>query len=598
MTASPFRLPSPFGLLRRHSALCAAFFALSAAFAAPYIMPADPDSAVFRTGTLGALLLLAAFFPVRASLERHSPRELVFGFCFGLVYALCVELGCELSHYGQLLAGMGSLLRRLAVPVMAAPLLGSLCAYGFALGPKQATRGRGVPFAAFFLLFALCYGAVLLALYPGVISYDFAHEIRQYTSGVFEAAHPVFHTLLLGTIYRIGEALFGSMTAGAALYSAIQLLLMAALYAWCCAFLSRRVPLGVTAVVAACFALLPFHGVLAVSTAKDPLFSALCVVLCLLLWEIAEDPDAFLHSRLRVIRFAAVCLLLSLLRHNAVFATVPALVCVLLLGRRWRRRAAAVCLAVLALCMGVPKGLELALGASKTPGSELMSIPCQQLMRTAEYAPLSEEERAGISAWFSDATGRYRAHCADPAKGGNFDFARFQRSPRSYWSMYVRYGLRYPRIYLEAFLENTRGLWYPGDTSHAHALSTEENAFIYLNTTYPFAEGEYPIEAHSLLRPLQRALYASTHDSRHERYPLIAQLFCPATYTFLLLFVTMLLLCRRERRLALSLLPLWGLLLSLLFSAGVFVRYAYPIMSAMPVLLALSAFGRRQGGAR
>ena len=67
MTASPFRLPSPFGLLRRRSALFAALFALSAAFAAPYLVPADPDSAVFRTGTLGALLLLAAFFPVRAS---------------------------------------------------------------------------------------------------------------------------------------------------------------------------------------------------------------------------------------------------------------------------------------------------------------------------------------------------------------------------------------------------------------------------------------------------------------------------------------------------------------------------------------------------
>ena len=589
--------PPLFSLLRRRSALFAALFALAAAFAAPYLVPSDPDSAVFRVGTLGALLLLACFFPVRTALERRSPRELGFGFLFGLIFALCVALGCELAHYGELLAGMGSLLRRLAVPVMAAPLLGALCSFGFALSPKEEVHTREVPFIAFFLLFTLCYGAVLLALYPGVISYDFAHEIRQYRSGVFEAAHPVFHTLLLGTIYRIGEALFGSMTAGAALYSIVQLLLMAALYAWACVFLSRRVPLSVTLTVAACFALLPFHGVLAVSTAKDPLFSALCVVLCLLLWEIAESPAAFLQSRLRMARFAAVCLLLSLLRHNAVFATIPACIGVLLLCRPARRRAAAVCLMTLALCTGVPKGTETLLGAKKTPGSELMSIPCQQLMRTAEYAPLSEEEYAEINEWFSNATIRYRAHCADPAKGGNFDFARYQRSPRSYWSMYLRYGLRYPRIYLEAFLENTRGLWYPGDTSHAHSLSTEENKYIYLNTTYPFAEGEYDIEAQSLLRPLHKLLYASTHESRHERFAFIAELFCPATYTFLMLFVTLLLLRRRERRLALSLLPLWGLLLSLLFSAGVFVRYAYPIMSAMPVLLALAVFARRSASA-
>ena len=59
----------------------------------------------------------------------------------------------------------------------------------------------------------------------------------------------------------------------------------------------------------------------------------------------------------------------------------------------------------------------------------------------------------------------------------------------------------------------------------------------------------------------------------------------------------MLLFFRRERRLALSLLPLWGLLLSLLFSAGIFVRYAYPLMSAVPVLLALILFAKRPDSA-
>ena len=580
-------------LLRRYSAPLAALFVLLAAFAAPYLVPADPDSAVFRVGTLGALLVLACYVPVRAALGRRSPRELAYGFFLALVFAVCVELGCELTHYGELLPGMGSLLRRLAVPLMAAPLLGALASFLFALPPLRACAPRRVPFGAFFAPLALCYGAVLLALWPGVISYDFAHEIRQYSSGVYEAAHPVFHTLLLGTIYRAGEALFGSMTAGAALYSVVQLLAVAALYAWACAFLSRRVPLPVTLIATAGFALLPFHGVLAVSTAKDPLFSALCVVLCLLLWEIAEDPAAFLTGRMRIIRFAAVCLLLSLLRHNAIFATLPACLCMLLCTRGRRKRAAALCLATLVLCAGVPKGLEALLGAEKTPGSELMSIPCQQLMRTAERADLTEAELEEISAWFSGATHTYRSHCADPAKGGNFDLGRYQRSPRSFWSMYLRYGVRYPRIYLEAFLENTIGLWYPGDTSHAHALSGEQGEYIYMNTAYPFAEGEYAIEARSLLPALQRLLYATMHKARHERYAFLSALFCPATYSFVLLLTTLLLAKRGQRRLALTTLPLWGILLSVLFSAGVFVRYAYPIMSGAPLLLALALSGRK-----
>ena len=61
----------------------------------------------------------------------------------------------------------------------------------------------------------------------------------------------------------------------------------------------------------------------------------------------------------------------------------------------------------------------------------------------------------------------------------------------------------------------------------------------------------------------------------------------------MLLLATLLLVMRGQRRLALATLPLWGILLSVLFSAGVFVRYAYPIMSGAPLLLALALFGRK-----
>jgi hypothetical protein len=68
----------------------------------------------------------------------------------------------------------------------------------------------------------------------------------------------------------------------------------------------------------------------------------------------------------------------------------------------------------------------------------------------------------------------------------------------------------------------------------------------------------------------------------------LAQLFCPATYSFLLLLLSLLLSYQRRGRMALCSLPVWGIWGSLLFSAGVFIRYAYPVMAAVPFLLALS----------
>ena len=113
--------------IRKHAAPLAALAALLAALAAPYLIPENPDSAVFRSGAFGCALLAAAAFPAREALRRANRRTLVCGLAWGLLLAGALGLGAELLVYDGLLSGMGSLLRRLAVPVMAAPLLGLVC---------------------------------------------------------------------------------------------------------------------------------------------------------------------------------------------------------------------------------------------------------------------------------------------------------------------------------------------------------------------------------------------------------------------------------------------------------------------------------------
>ena len=54
---------------------------------------------------------------------------------------------------------------------------------------------------------------------------------------------------------------------------------------------------------------------------------------CLTLWEIAEDPDAFMARKAALLRVFLICLAMSLLRHNAVFAVLPAVLAVIILCR-------------------------------------------------------------------------------------------------------------------------------------------------------------------------------------------------------------------------------------------------------------------------
>ena len=583
--------------LKSHrSTLLTLFSVLAAAFAAPYLVPGDPDAQVFRNGVLPALLLLAAAYPVHAAFEKHPARALKYGLFLGLVFTFFLGVGSELMFYDQLLPGMGSLIRRFAVPCMATPLVGALFSHLFGL-PRRAPGAsmRQLPYLFYFLVFALSYGATLLAFFPGIINYDFEGEIVQYLTGEYLASHPIFHTVLTGVLYRLGTLVFGSATGGAATYSVFQLLCLSAMFAWCCCFLQKRVPLWATLLLTAAMAILPYNGVLAISTIKDTLFTGLCAMLCLTLWEIAESPEAFLIRKRNLARLFGICLTMSLLRHNAVFATLPALLVVILLCRNGRKKAVAACAVTLLFCLAAPRCLQYATHAKALLSSELMSVPCQQLMRTASRATdLTEEEYDEISAWFSDAIHRYRPSYADPAKGGNFDLERYNEHPEAYWSMYLKYAKRYPRIYAEAFLANCMGIWYPDDTTHAHTMDSEEWDFVYLKTGNIVPEIVGEVNAHSYLPAYRTWIYNSMHHSRHENVPLYAQLFKPSTYVYLMLALTLLLRYRREKKFALCTLPTWGIIFSLLFSACILVRYSYPFMTCAPMFLLLVLFSDRR----
>ena len=80
-------------LLQKHAVLFTLFFTLLLAFAAPYLIPADPDASVFRSGSFGALLIVFGAFTVRRSLEKSDLRTLKYGLFFALIFSFLLGLG-------------------------------------------------------------------------------------------------------------------------------------------------------------------------------------------------------------------------------------------------------------------------------------------------------------------------------------------------------------------------------------------------------------------------------------------------------------------------------------------------------------------------
>lgn len=578
----------------------------------------------------------------------ENKRLFCHAFVWGIPFAMSCVLGWRLVHAGTVFgrggsaaAYVGSLLlflletAVLSVPaaVFAAAVMrggvrkrgeglqgiargkeqGLSCAFS---GKAQEVRRRPVWQAWLFysLLIFLCWLPVFLAYYPSVFAYDAEGQLYQVLAADYSTHHPLLHTLFLGAFFRLGIAR-GSVSAGMAVHSVVQMALMACAFGWAVSFLyQRRVSGRVRAALLLFFAVFPANSVLALSTTKDVLFAALVLVYTLWLYRVAcsQSPGSgrnTAHGQSEKVggKEMAACVFLAVLmllfRNNAVYAfVVSAPVVYLGLGGRTRgeesggRNAARsgltrkrylymtlLTLVLYGICAFSLKAITHAQNGSPR---EMLSVPLQQMARTRVKAEekinpsmRQELEKYIPSEWVFAA---YNPHLADPVKNR----AVIHDDPAGLIRTWIRLGLAHPAIYIDAFLDNSLGLWYLWDTSHAeiYGIGTE-SGFGYLSTDNRVMPAGFEVEEHSLLPELRAFMEKIVSDNAYSKIPLLRLLFAPALYGWLLYLYIVTAFYRKRYREALPVVFLAAYGLTLLLSPTVLVRYIYPMMVTIPVIL-------------
>ena len=134
------------------------------------------------------------------------------------------------------------------------------------------TKRNWLFFFIYLAIILLSWLPVYLAFFPGICYYDLPTQIEQYTSHVFNASHPLLHTLILGYLYT----LFDNPNTGMMIYSILQMILLASSMEYSCVYLYKR---GINRVIRYLiiflFAVLPLNSLLAISSTKDVVFAAL-----------------------------------------------------------------------------------------------------------------------------------------------------------------------------------------------------------------------------------------------------------------------------------------------------------------------------------
>lgn len=558
-----------------------------------------------------------------------NKRRLRFAFLWGIPFAISCVLGWRLVHEGTVFGAGGPadyagslLLFILETAVLSVPAAALAAVVMGARRRKSSGRERNAwpekrnavwPFYSLCIFF--CWLPVFLAYYPSVFAYDAEGQLYQVLAGDYSTHHPLVHTLFLGAFFRLGIAA-GSCSAGMAVHSVVQMALMACAFGWAVCFLyQRRVSGWVRALLFLFFALFPANSVLAVSTTKDVLFAALVLLYTLSFYRVVceesasgEGGAAVRKKELAVCVFCAVFMLLF--RNNAVYAFVAgAPVIYAGFGKRRRQkengvqdagvqkddnlqkkkaRKIYVCMTLLALVLyGVCAFLlKTAVHAQNGSPREMLSVPLQQMARTRvkaeeEIVPdlRQELEKYISSEWVFAA---YNPHLADPVKSR----AVIHDDPAGLIRTWIRLGLAHPAVYIDAFLDNSLGLWYLWDTSHAQVYGIgTESGFGYLSTDNRVMPAGFEVEEHSLLPGLRAFLERIVSDNEYSKIPAVRLLFAPALYWWILWLYLVTALYRKTYREALPAVFLAAYCLTLLLSPTVLVRYAYPLMVTVPVLL-------------
>lgn len=546
-----------------------------------------------------------SFQLINGFLQQKERRLKVHSLLWGVLIASAYVLGCLMRRDGTVLDGLehlpGLMAQIACLTMPAASCIAQLLRLGRRLkhGHAKLTGSALRVWVICSVIIFICWLPVFLAYYPSVFAYDAEGQLYQVIAHDYSTHHPLLHTLFLGAFFRLGGQALGSYSAGMAVHSVVQMLLMAAAFGYTLSYLSRKgVSMYLRVMLFLFYALFPTNSVLAISTTKDVLFSALVLLYTIIVYRIAVEGSITEGEDSRFTKkdwgaYIVISVLLLLFRNNAVYAfvlSVP-LVCIgLRRGKNtkktviWRKY---LVMSVAALILSAAGGmiLKTALHAGNGSPREMLGVPLQQMARVRVKAEesLSPEMRQQLdkylpSEWVFAA---YNPYLADPVKNR----AVVHDDPVGLVRTWMKLGTVHPRIYIDAWLDNSIGYWFLEDQTHSriYGIGTE-SGFGYLSTDNRSMPAGCEIVEHSYLPGLRAFMERIVSDNVYQQVPIIRIIFAPAFYWWLLCLYIAIVIYRRKYILLLPVMFMVIYYLTLLLSPTVLIRYMYPFVVSVPAI--------------
>lgn len=444
------------------------------------------------------------------------------------------------------------------------------------------------PFLFCFIIILICWLPYIISFYPAILSPDPSYQIMQFfhidnkystysilldPSVIITNHHPVIHTLLLGSMVKIGT-LLGSVNIGLFLYSIIQILILSSTLSYTIVFLKNiKIPTKYLLLCLIIYALTPVFPFYSMSAVKDVIFGSLIILYIISIYQFMNKKEITFKDMLKEL---LLMILIILFRNNGFHVILLSFPFLLF----YKNKKQILMIFLLMLTFNITYNKVILPYFKITPSSirEVLSIPFQQTARYVnEYdSELSEKDKKIIDQVleYDTLATRYNPELADPVKN---KFNRYYKSEdlKEYFKVWKKELFKHPITYIEATVHNTYGYFYPFKTNwyfyhkydtrivkkgfdyHYNSLSSERNFLTIIATIFPYI-------------------------------PVIGFLVNIGFNSWILLFMACYLIYQKKYKSLVVLLPSFVLLLVCVASpANTYFRYALPNIFAMPLLFGI-----------
>ncbi|MBD5496882.1 MAG: hypothetical protein HDR11_03835 [Lachnospiraceae bacterium] len=453
---------------------------------------------------------------------------------------------------------------------------------------KPACR-RGLVFGASLGMTLLAWLPVFLAFYPGNCTYDIGGQTWYIVAHHYEEHHPLAHTLLMEFFINIGKWA-GDVNFGMALYILFQMVCIAGAFAFA---ITELYTLGVNRKWIVVLQLWSMFFIpnwyLSVSTTKDVIFTAAVLVMLFCLYKIVLNRRNTFKIDGWDIGFVVAGILMVLFRNNGKYALAVTFVIVIaavVWGRKSRKlymRIAGCSLCILLVGSMLLSMLAALTNATKIRKEEMLSVPVQQISRLMEYQEdIADEDRAVIDSFILDkAYENYIPSISDPVKS-SVDLTYLRYHILEFAGTYFRLFLQYPGDFINAVLALDAGYLNPFDATHKDVYSWGAS---WLRVGWSPNE-DLGLSQEPKMEKWYQALYDFADKNQYDKIPVLGYFVMPGGYLWFYLLFAGWLLWKKRYSFLLVLSYMAGYYVTLFLGPTVQLRYMYPVMAALPFLLA------------